>query len=451
VPPWQAPDEAAHFGYAQVLVERHARPDRSPGRLFSREQQLALDRTDADRIAGNPLAKPDWRPLAERAWQAADSRLGPGARSDGGHRGPEGRAGSPARANPPLYYAYEGVPYLVASGGSIFDRLELMRLWSALLLVVAASATWLLIGELFGRRPLLQLTGAALVGLEPMASFISASVNADAMLIPTWALVFWLGARVLRRGLTLASGAALVGALALALLVKGTSYALVPAVAFALGAGTWLRRPQSISPRALVAGLALVAAAVGVPVAIAVLRRAPRVPGGSVGDFLGYLWQFYLPNLPHQHGFPQLLGLPVYERWIKGLWGSFGWLEVQFHNPVYLVLAAVTVVLLAAGLLALVRHRSAANLRVAAFAGLAALALLAGLHWTEYGMLRSSGAAFNQGRYLLPLLPLLGACAASLLHLLGPRRAPVASGALLGGLAALQIASLAIVTVRFYA
>ena len=49
-----------------------------------------------------------------------------------------------------------------------------------------------------------------------MAVFVSSSVNPDASLIACFALTFWLGARVLRRGLTLRDGVALGAVTALA-------------------------------------------------------------------------------------------------------------------------------------------------------------------------------------------------------------------------------------------
>src|SRR6266511_4332832 len=144
-PPWQPPDEPAHFGYAQLVAERFDLPGSDPGRVFSTEQDLAMERSNTDQTAAVLATKPEWSRGAFEAWRRADERLGDGARGDGG--GAEGGRANPARTNPPLYYLYEAVPYLAASGGDVFDRLYLMRLWSVLLLLVTATATWLLVGE----------------------------------------------------------------------------------------------------------------------------------------------------------------------------------------------------------------------------------------------------------------------------------------------------------------
>jgi hypothetical protein len=148
---------------------------------------------------------------------------------------------------------------------------------------------------------------------------------------------------------------------------------------------------------------------------------------------------------------PAIPRLPVYDIWLKGGWAAFGWLEVRFPNPVYVVLAAVTIGLLAGGAVVLLRRRRRDDLPLIAFFGAASLALLAGLHWIEYRTIRTEGVIFNQGRYLLPLLPLLGVSAAASLTLVPARRRAIATGVLIGAAFVLQVFSLALIAGRFYA
>jgi 4-amino-4-deoxy-L-arabinose transferase-like glycosyltransferase len=463
LPPGQAPDEPAHIGYAQVLAEDFRLPDEKPGRTFSREQDLASLYANVNQTAQVLLTKPEWSTLAEDDWRSADARLPAGSRGDGGHSGAAGA--NPARANPPLYYLWESIPYLAASGGDFFDRLYAMRLWSVILLLVSTAATWLLIGELAGPRPVLQLAGAALVGLQPMAVFVSSSVNPDASLIACFALAFWLGARVLRRGLTLRDGVALGGVTALAIVTKGTGYALVPGVALVLGLGLWRLRPwpRSALVAAGASGLALaipVIAWLGLARALdrAAVNKVPGTGGGGAAvtgrphmGLLDYLWQFYLPKLPFQGNVPAIPKLPAYDIWIKTGWGAFGWLEVRFPNWVYPLLTLLTIALVAGAIALLARRRIRDDLPLVAFFAVVALALLAGLHWIEYRTINTEGETFNQGRYLLPLLPLLGASAAASLGLLPAGRRTQAAGALIGVLFVLQAFSLALIVGRFYA
>src|SRR5437764_8401171 len=97
LPPWQAPDENSHFAYAQTLAENHRLPG-STGRIFSTEQEIAASQSNADQTAAQLAVKPEWSPQAYHRWRVEESRLGSGARTDGG--GPLASS-----SNPPLYYA----------------------------------------------------------------------------------------------------------------------------------------------------------------------------------------------------------------------------------------------------------------------------------------------------------------------------------------------------------
>jgi hypothetical protein len=100
---------------------------------------------------------------------------------------------------------------------------------------------------------------------------------------------------------------------------------------------------------------------------------------------------------------------------------------------------------------ALVRSGVRRHAAEVAFLVLVALSLLGGLHLTEYRILADQNTVFNQGRYLLPLLPLLAAAVATALSLAKERVQQTLVGALVGFLFVLQIVSLAIVGARFYA
>ena len=45
----------------------------------------------------------------------------------------------------------------------------------------------------------------------------------------------------------------------------------------------------------------------------------------NAGQVASYLWQFHLPRLSSQFDFPALVGVPVYDVWLKDLAGRFGW------------------------------------------------------------------------------------------------------------------------------
>ena len=165
----------------------------------------------------------------------------------------------------------------------------------------------------------------------------------------------------------------------------------------------------------------------------------------------GYAWQYYLPRLPFQQSVPELSDLPLYDVWIKTGWAAFALLEVRFPEPVYPFFAAITALVAVAALLALARRRRSLDPWLLGFFAITAVSLLIGLHWTEYQYIVSRHAAFNQGRYLFPLIGLAGVAVAQAISLLPRRRRPVAVGALCGALIAFQLFSLAITAGRFYA
>ena len=460
VPPFQAPDENSHFGYAQRLAESFDLPGDSQRKIFSTEQVLAEDRSNSEQTAAVLQTKPEWSEQAYRRWQLAEERLPAGARDDGG--GP-----NPASTNPPLYYLYEAPAYLAGSRGDIFDRLYLMRLWSALLLLVTVTATWLLAGELFGPRLPLQLVAAAVAGLQPMVTFLSAAVTPDSLLFALWSLALWLGVRILKRGLTAGNGVALLAVVGLAVVTKASSYALVPAALLALGVGAYRLRVAGRPRVAVLVAVALLAFAVPVggwlvtaraldrpavnEVGTAPGHQSPSVTNFNVRELGSYLWQFYLPRLPFQKRFGGMPEYPAYAVWVKTGWAAFGWLEVRFPQWVYALLGAFTLAVLLGGIAYLVRRRHEVDIAVVAFLGASVLTLLAGLHWTEFRTLVGGTGPFNQGRYLLPLIGLMGAAVAASVALVPERRRLTVAGVVLGGLFALQAFSLAIVIGRFYA
>lgn len=456
VPPWQVPDENAHFAYLQSVAERGTLPETTLERpIFSSAQALAADRSNADQTASSLVTRPEWSPAVERRWRAESAALTPAQWADGGGY-------NPAAANPPLYYGYAALAYhTLGAGSSPVGRLAAARLASLLLLLATAALTWALVGELLGRRPLLQMTAAALAGLAPMATFLSAAVTPDALLFPATALVLLLAVRVLRRGLTPARGALLGGALALAILTKAASYALVPAVAVAVLVAAWRARTHL---RAALVSTAAAGAALTVPVAAWLLAaRALDRPAVNtlasdapvpfqLRELFSYAWQYYLPALPGMQesvlgGAPQIWGTLL-----QGAVGRFGWLEVKLPYAVYGLVAAALAAVVALAAAEAWRRRRRLDPAVAVVLVLALGATLAGLHYTEYRSVIATGTPVIQGRYLLPLgLPLAGlAVAAALARLPAPARRP-AAGLVLGGLAALQLMSLGEIMARFHA
>jgi 4-amino-4-deoxy-L-arabinose transferase-like glycosyltransferase len=452
-PPFQAPDENAHFAYVQLLAERFELPGRDDRPVFSTEQLKAGSASNSDQAAAVQETRMEWSKSAYERWRAGESRQ---PRTDAG--GP-----NPASSNPPLYYLYEVPAYRLGEGADQFTRLQLARIASVLWLLVTVTAVWLLAGELFGTNRLLQLAAAGTAALAPMMQFVSASVTPDAMLFGLWSVALWLGVRTLKRGLTPTRAAALFAVVGIACTVKATSFALLPGalLVVVLGDRRWREAVRGRRVATIAAALGALALTLGAWLIIARLLDRPaaaQVTGTTreahinARELLSYVWQFYLPRLPFQTAFSfPYSGLPVYSVWLTGAWAAFGWLEVKFPSPVYALFAAISVVVLAAAVWSLWRCRRSLDRAVLAFLALVAIALVAGLHWTEYRQFAGGAGPFAQGRYLLPLIGLAGLAVAQVISSIRQRWRAAGVAAVLSGLFVLDVFSLALMLERFYA
>jgi 4-amino-4-deoxy-L-arabinose transferase-like glycosyltransferase len=454
VPPWQAPDEFAHFAYAQSLAERFALPGSQDRASFSTDQLRADQSVGAQELAFRPSQiRPDWSPRDFARYLAVASR--DPSRTNGGGPNPESY-------DPPLYYLYADLAYWATYSGNAFDRYYAMRIWGISLLALTVVATWLLIGELLGPRRVPQLAGASLVGLFPGEAFISTSVNPDALMIALWTLALWLGARVIKHGARPRDAVPLCAVTAAAVLTQPISYALVPAVALALLFG--LTRSPRDQRRARIGPAAAALVVCTGPVLAWIVTRTHgnpalaqigavngrRVLPFSLRQFLSYVWQFYLPRLPGMTPNRVSSGLAVYDVWVRETWGMFGWLDVRMPSWVYAAAGTVTALVGIVGAAIVARFRDRLRWQLVTFFAVAVIALLLGLHLTEYRSLINGNGPFLQGRYLLPAVGLFGLAVALIVSRLPARwRGPVC-GALVPGMLLLDVIALSTIAGAYY-
>lgn len=458
-PAMQAPDERAHASYTIWMAATGTLPSTgSGGAATPSVEQLATFASNGDRAAMQPPIKMTWDPGRYAEWRRQDAALGDDARKDGGG------IANPAGSNPPLYYLSTLPAYAAASGSDFFGQLTAMRMVSVLWMLLTVIAAWLLAGELFGRRRLVQTAVAGFTGLAPMMLFVSSSVSPDSALFATWCVVLWLGTMVLRRGITAPRALALGLAVGAAILVKATSYALVPAVALVILAAM-IRARRADPPAsgrdlgriagASILGLLVTAGAwivISRALGVSALAQGADVANASGGAplraFPSYVWQFYLPKLPFMDPAPGVHALPAWEYFVQGTWGAFGWLEVRFPEGFYVAVTALLALLALLAIRGTWRDRRQTDWLVPAYFAVIAALLLGALHWTEF---HKGGTGFIQGRYLLPLTPLAAAVAVrGLLEF--PRRwfAPAVAVAL-GGLVVLNLLAWGLMLERFYA
>lgn len=450
-PPWQAPDEISHFAYSEGLATNFVVPPMPDRGGLSSAQQGAEGANATNPATFYPQsAPPSWSDGAFSAYLKTQRGL---SASDG-----DGQ--DSAQANPPLYYLYSDLGYLLDKGGTEFGRLYDMHLSGVLLLLVTTLGAWLVAGEALGRRRLPQLVCASVAGLMPMVAFMSTSVNPDGLLTAGWTVALWLGLRVVNHRARPADVIGLAAACAATILTKTTGYALLPCAVMAIATG-WLRRPRPERARALIP-IAAAAAVAAVPLLVwlAIAHAAGTAGFNTVGttaahpvnirQFISYVWQFYLPRLPFLTPYRLVGGLPVYEVFIKQGLGTFGWLTVSLPGWLYPLAALILAALALACITFMARLRARLPWLRIAFLLINALSLLALLHIGEYLVAIDGGGAFIQGRYLLPVVSLLGLAVALVVRMLPPRAATISAGVVMCGLLGLQVVSMSAVLQGFY-
>ncbi|MGC2375244.1 MAG: DUF2142 domain-containing protein, partial [Solirubrobacteraceae bacterium] len=226
VPPFQVPDENAHYAYVAQVAERGTLPRQIPieGHLSPRED-ATLSTIGFFWMTGKPE---DPAPFSDLQGQLLDrieaQRLSARGTGDA----------LTATNNPPLYYALQAIPYKLAPGGTVLSRLALMRVLSASMGALTVLLVFMFLRELLPARAWAWSTGALLAALQPMFGFMSGGVNNDNLLYLAATGVLWSLARAFRRGLD-ERGGLLIGAfLGLGLVAKLTLLGFVPAVALAL-------------------------------------------------------------------------------------------------------------------------------------------------------------------------------------------------------------------------
>jgi hypothetical protein len=453
-PPFQVPDEPDHFAYVQHLAETASLP--IVRTEFSPEETVALRDLSQSEVRGHPENRPVATSGEAQVLQHDLAR--PLARS--------GTAGAGVAASePPLYYALQTIPYGLGSSGSLLDRLELMRLLSALMAALTALFAYLFVREALPRVRWAWAVGGLGVALTPLLGFVSGAVNPDAMLFAVSAAIFYLLARGFRRGLTPGLAVAIGVATAIGLLTKLNFVGLAPGIA--LGLVVLAVRSARVSKRSayrsLVLGIGIAASPVLAYIVINLFSNHAglgAVSGGiqgtegSVFSEISYIWQYYLPRLAGMaEEFP---GIFTPQLWFERSVGQYGWLDTSFPTWVYDVALIPAGLLTVLGIRALVGGRAALRSRVAELAvyvvmAAGLLALIAATSYIPSGNgLPHFPTAFWQARYLLPLVPLLGAALVLSARGAGRRWGPVAGALIVVLFLAHDVFSQLQVISRFY-
>jgi 4-amino-4-deoxy-L-arabinose transferase-like glycosyltransferase len=449
--PFNGPDEVAHFAYAQHLAETGSPPDRNDGTgSQSTQENAALYRLNLLPIRLHPEGKPNFSALDRAKREIAG--LPASYRKDG--------SGPNSTANyPPLYYAYEAIPYTISPFRSLLGRLFVMRLATVLLFVALVALTWLIASELLARRWAVTLA-TTMVALQPKLGFGAGIVNPDLMLAALASGALLVALRMVKRGPTLALALWLAGLSGAAVLTHPRGLFLPPFALIVLALALWRHRQparRAIVWAASACGVLIVAGAI-----TAAFTRAHAggiaygtgnpASGWSPNQFASYLWQFYLPKLsfmtpkvgPATYGYRQV--------YIESFFGNFASFSVNYKPSTYdalQLLAGVGLVALYTSIVA--RWRTVvANWPVVVVSVVFFLGLMGLLHVVSYNNLRGSTDPVLTGRYLLPAVALYGVAIAWVCGSLPRRLQGVAAGLLIGGSTLLALAGIGLSLEHFY-
>lgn len=325
-PPWQAPDEPAHYNYIRYLTRQGSFPE-----LVSRcYNQAYLEQLKSERF-------PPELPLDSVCYEF--------------HQ-------------PPLYYLLTA-PIFSLSAGSLLA----LRLVSVLFGAGVVALAWGIVRTIFPYRPSIFYGTAAFVALTPMHVAMLASVNNDALAeLILAALLFLLTRRVmLPDSATVRGDIALGILLGLGLITKTTVYIAVPLAGVALwlaakstqgGKGAEEQGSRGVDWSVLIRQ-GLMVFGVALVMALPWYGRNAVLYGNL--DILGLgrhnavvVGQLRTADLLAQVGWPAYLQ-NFLTTTFHSFWGQFGWMAVPMSERVYLALTLLTVTAFVGGVLGIGR------------------------------------------------------------------------------------------------
>jgi len=429
IPPWQGPDEIAHFEYSRLLAEVR-RP------LTYADASPELERE----ILSSLFQYRAWTFIHRESPDPIPARLAEAPFFGG------------SRTFSRFSLAY--VPYAIAVwpvlDQDVITQLYIMRFLSAVLgalVVLLAYRTARLVAPQF---PALAAGTALFILFLPQHAFITAIVSDGNLAELLASTALYLLVKMLRTGLTAPHAALCLACTLAAVLTKATAYFLIPLMLVA-GPMTVLRpfssdrlildwrKGLAVLLSALLLGAILGAGLAAAPPLEDILSLLAQnlSSAGEIGE--------YAADLSAEGRFSNALGGTF-----KSFWVTFGWMSLPLPSLWYNLLAILSVLSLA-GLALRLRSllRWKADIPLYLLIGLAALLPVAIL--IVWFVAYPSGLYFYQGRYLFGgIVPMAILLAGGWLLLAPDRHAGLALKILLAGMVLLDAVALLNLTIPFY-
>ncbi len=374
-PPWQVPDEPAHYNYVAYVAETGRLPELKPGDYPAEYLETLKAQRFRPGLSVNSIR-----------YEA--------------HQ-------------PPLYYLLAALVYRLFAAIAPGAVLLGLRLFSVALGAVSLILTYRLVRCLSPHDPSLALGVTAVSAFLPMHIAMTAAVNNDVLSDLLLVLIAWQLVRTRPSSWGTREVVSLGVSLGLALLTKMQSWVAFGLVAIALAwevRDTWrsAERFHWVEAAILYAILVAIALAMALPW----LVRNMAVYG--LGDPLGLrrhdqvvVGQLTTRTLIAQVGAKGYLRALV-QTTFQSFWGQFGWMGVVLHPRIYFALAIVTS-LAGVGLLRWAldlwrRRRDLSSLARRQLLLMAAWIVLTTLGFIWWNLKYVQ----HQGRYLFPALTPLG-------------------------------------------
>ena len=389
IPSFEAPDEQAHLGTINFLIQNNRLPQGSEidmtRELALTEKMLGIFR---DGHGNNSYTyHPDYHvPYAPGAIGLQEENIRalntPDMRSS--------VVATEAARYPVAYYGYDSVFVRPVWGADIFTRLFAARFGSVLLAIVMAWAVWQTGRTLFKNR-LYAGVLTVMVMLQPMVSFLSAGVNSDNLHNALFFVVIWLSLSIVERG---ASPAALGGAIAATVLdvfTKPQGFVAIPVIALAI-----LTRAVRERRWKLLFWVGLV---------VAVVLTL------GVAQWDKYKWLFLTEN-SHNASFIEYLRFSANKLLAQNVvwyWGVFKWLGVVLP-PIYWRVANRVVLISVLGLgvylwRVATKKKIVASLSSIIFLLASSIIYALAIFWFDWQYTKSIGFSIGiQARYFFPTI-----------------------------------------------
>ena len=408
VPPWQAPDEGAHFSYIYHIVESAELPhvgtheqnypsysaeliESWNNTLYGRVSTVGLPR-----IPELPFYPPSYDYSIARNYQAPLEQR-------------QSSAGGSATPYPPLYYLVAALPYKFFQQEPIVSRLFASRTISAVFGALGCLFGYLMAYELRRERAWGFAVGLCMATL-PMYAFISSSINNDTAMVCFTTALIWLAVRALQQQsmsprILWAMGAVGGGVL----LTKPTGMVIVVLVGAVLLVYHWpiLRHPARIEWPRVRALARFVLPVIGLYSLLILVRLVVSRTSTGTSSVVGttitlmpkYSFSAYIQN--------EIAAGGSYYFWlfIKTFWGIFGWLEIVLPEEVYsaiLIFSSIAIFGFGLNIVLRAQTRRWSLLLLALILGQAVFLFVVADYFLSFAQL---GIGLGlQGRYLFPVL-----------------------------------------------